>query len=271
MQFTNLTAPRVVRLGCATLALVRCPVGVRRRPTWVRSFHGLLTAVAAYACLHKQSMTQRPGFGLPDVERGAFIAAYGHDIRSWDGYPVMRHRGDVHAHRAAARWARRHGGPQRAAHQVAFASLWRRPAVDSILMTGPRARWRFAWSYRRAAELAIEGPEVAVVVFGGLAVMRRCPACGEVQLPGHAEAVVHPAELGAETVRAQRHQLLALLGEPAVEAVDLGAAVALDIQRHRGREAELVLGRAIDAHERLAGQGKVACRTVPAAPASPEP
>ena len=29
-------------------------------------------------------------FGLPEPERDAFIAAYGHDIRGWDGYPVLR-------------------------------------------------------------------------------------------------------------------------------------------------------------------------------------
>lgn len=29
-------------------------------------------------------------FGLPGVQRDAFVAAYGRDIRSWDGYPVLR-------------------------------------------------------------------------------------------------------------------------------------------------------------------------------------
>ena len=33
---------------------------------------------------------QAPRFGLPDHQRDAFIAAYGHDIRSWDGYPIPR-------------------------------------------------------------------------------------------------------------------------------------------------------------------------------------
>ena len=28
-------------------------------------------------------------FGLPEPQRDAFIAAYGHDIRTWDGYPVL--------------------------------------------------------------------------------------------------------------------------------------------------------------------------------------
>jgi len=32
---------------------------------------------------------QAPRFGLPEDQRDAFIAAYGHDIRSWDGYPVL--------------------------------------------------------------------------------------------------------------------------------------------------------------------------------------
>jgi len=33
---------------------------------------------------------QGPRFGLAGDQRDAFIAAYGHDIRSWDGYPVLR-------------------------------------------------------------------------------------------------------------------------------------------------------------------------------------
>jgi hypothetical protein len=33
---------------------------------------------------------QAPRFGLPEDQRDEFIAAYGHDIRSWDGYPVLR-------------------------------------------------------------------------------------------------------------------------------------------------------------------------------------
>ena len=33
---------------------------------------------------------QAPRFGLPRDERDAFIAAYGYDIRSWHGYPVLR-------------------------------------------------------------------------------------------------------------------------------------------------------------------------------------
>jgi hypothetical protein len=33
---------------------------------------------------------QATRFGLPDEQRDAFVAAYGQDIRSWDGYPVLR-------------------------------------------------------------------------------------------------------------------------------------------------------------------------------------
>ncbi len=29
-------------------------------------------------------------FGLPESQRDAFIAAYGYDIRSWTGYPILR-------------------------------------------------------------------------------------------------------------------------------------------------------------------------------------
>ena len=33
---------------------------------------------------------QATRFGLPDDQRDGFVAAYGQDIRSWDGYPVLR-------------------------------------------------------------------------------------------------------------------------------------------------------------------------------------
>ena len=33
---------------------------------------------------------QATRFGLPEDQRDVFIAAYGQDIRSWDGYPVLR-------------------------------------------------------------------------------------------------------------------------------------------------------------------------------------
>jgi aminoglycoside phosphotransferase (APT) family kinase protein len=33
---------------------------------------------------------QAPRFGLPEDQRDAFIAAYGRDIRSWNGYQVIR-------------------------------------------------------------------------------------------------------------------------------------------------------------------------------------
>jgi Ser/Thr protein kinase RdoA (MazF antagonist) len=32
---------------------------------------------------------QAPRFGLPETQCDAFVAAYGRDIRSWDGYPVL--------------------------------------------------------------------------------------------------------------------------------------------------------------------------------------
>lgn len=32
---------------------------------------------------------QAPRFGLPAEERDAFVAAYGHDIRAWGGYPIL--------------------------------------------------------------------------------------------------------------------------------------------------------------------------------------
>ena len=52
-------------------------------------------------------------FGLREDQRDAFIAAYGRDIRGWDGYPIlhdMREMStlsavlrDAHAHPAAER------------------------------------------------------------------------------------------------------------------------------------------------------------------------
>jgi hypothetical protein len=32
---------------------------------------------------------QASRFGLPEDQRDAFIVAYGHDIRSWEGYPII--------------------------------------------------------------------------------------------------------------------------------------------------------------------------------------
>ncbi len=32
---------------------------------------------------------QAPRFGLPEHQRAAFVTAYGHDIRTWDGYSVL--------------------------------------------------------------------------------------------------------------------------------------------------------------------------------------
>jgi hypothetical protein len=32
---------------------------------------------------------QAPRFGLPEAQRDAFVAAYGQDIRSWPGYPIL--------------------------------------------------------------------------------------------------------------------------------------------------------------------------------------
>jgi aminoglycoside phosphotransferase len=56
---------------------------------------------------------QAPRFGLPEDQRDAFIAAYGQDIQSWQGYPVLRDIRELstltallrngHAHPAAQR------------------------------------------------------------------------------------------------------------------------------------------------------------------------
>jgi hypothetical protein len=45
---------------------------------------------------------QAPRFGLPEHERDAFIAAYGHDIRGWSGYPVLRDIRELSHHQRAA-------------------------------------------------------------------------------------------------------------------------------------------------------------------------
>jgi hypothetical protein len=42
---------------------------------------------------------QAPRFGLPSDERDAFTAAYGQDVRTWDGYPEPTAR----THRATSR------------------------------------------------------------------------------------------------------------------------------------------------------------------------
>ena len=49
-------------------------------------------------------------FGLPQAQRDAFIAAYGHDIRTWDGYRILCEiSGAVHHQRAPARRQRKRG------------------------------------------------------------------------------------------------------------------------------------------------------------------
>ena len=56
---------------------------------------------------------QASRFGLPEHERDAFIAAYGHDIRSWPGYPVLlRDPRPVHHERTAPRRPPRPGRPR---------------------------------------------------------------------------------------------------------------------------------------------------------------
>jgi hypothetical protein len=79
---------------------------------------------------------------------------------------------------------------------------------------------------------------------------------GEVELPGQAESVGDPAELGAEAVRAQRHQRLAAFGQGRVEAIDFVFGLALDEQGDGRGERELVRHVAVDAPELLAGQGE---------------
>jgi hypothetical protein len=78
---------------------------------------------------------------------------------------------------------------------------------------------------------------------------------GEVELPGQAESVGDPAELGAEAVLTQRHQGLAAFGKGGVAAIEFVLGVALDEQRDGRGERELVPA-AVDAHEFLAGQGE---------------
>ena len=45
-------------------------------------------------------------FGLSEHERDAFIVAYGHDIRTWDGYPVLREIRELSTMSALLREAR---------------------------------------------------------------------------------------------------------------------------------------------------------------------
>jgi hypothetical protein len=72
-------------------------------------------------------------FGLPEDQRDAFIAAYGHDIRSWAGYPALRDIRELSTLSALLRDG--HIDPRwaRAADQVAVAPHRRRPAMDPLL------------------------------------------------------------------------------------------------------------------------------------------
>src|SRR5262245_26198914 len=73
----------------------------------------------------------------------------------------------------------------------------------------------------------------------------------EIQLPRDTEAVVEPAKPGAETVVGDRHQDGPAGGEPAEYLVKLRFAIALDKDRDRGSEREIVLHGAIDAQKHL--------------------
>src|SRR5262245_17292322 len=58
-------------------------------------------------------------------------------------------------------------------------------------------------------------------------------ASRQVELPGHAEPVADPGELGTEPVVARRHQDRPACREGGERAVQLGLALALDEQRRR--------------------------------------
>src|SRR4051794_7718414 len=67
----------------------------------------------------------------------------------------------------------------------------------------------------------------------------------QVQLPGHAEAVVQPGELATEAVVAERHEEGAAFAKGRDGGIDLALVVELDRERHRRREGELVRGGAV--------------------------
>ena len=74
-------------------------------------------------------------FGLSEPERDAFIAAYGHDIRGWDGYPVLREIRELSTiTRTSARRQRKRGCSAGAAGQAPLDPHRQRPAVDTLLM-----------------------------------------------------------------------------------------------------------------------------------------
>ena len=77
---------------------------------------------------------QAPRFGLPKGQRDAFIAANGYDIRSWDGYLVLRDIRELSTTSALLRDGhtnRRRSA--RAADQASIASNRRPPAMDPLL------------------------------------------------------------------------------------------------------------------------------------------
>ncbi len=79
---------------------------------------------------------------------------------------------------------------------------------------------------------------------------RRSRRRGHVQLPGHAEAIVAPAEAGAEAVVVERHQHLAAVCQQREHAIELGDIAAVHEQRRRRREVKRVCDGAVRAQDR---------------------
>ena len=76
----------------------------------------------------------------PSSQRDAFIAAYGHDIRSWDGYPVLREIRELSTTSALLRDAHVDVATGRELQSQAPVSPHRRrPAVDTLLTAAIRS------------------------------------------------------------------------------------------------------------------------------------
>src|SRR5690606_16505269 len=163
---------------------------------------------------------------------------------------------------ACARSASRSCGATMALTVGLQRSIW--PRYASSTSTHDTCRpWMAADSAVASRDTISEDGRAAEDVMAGLVARgkaqyrdRRPALCGGglVQLPGHAVFVLHPGKARAERVGVERHQHGAALGEGGIEAVDFGGRFAVDEQGDGGREAEGMLGGAVDAHEFAAVQ-----------------
>src|SRR5262249_6074671 len=78
----------------------------------------------------------------------------------------------------------------------------------------------------------------------------------QIDLPGHAEAIIEPAESPAEAIIVEGHQPVPVFGQDLGDAVDFFRAGAGDEERIGRREGKWMLHPAVAAEDGLPGQGE---------------